>query len=644
MWLRMLPVVALGASLNISDIVTFSSRDFTTQTTATSAANETAAFLLNGGGGGGAAGGGFGGGMGDGPPDGPGRGGGARRSDDILVFGMNFEIGEVARGVLPASGDARTADRAAATPRPPASPGGLLAALRYAAHYAAAARRAAAGLLRLAGRMCKRRGAADATLAVGVGGPSRPTQATTTAAKAKAAKKKRAGPFIAKAKAAKKKKKKRGGTCPAATTTTAEVNGRDVGVYEEAGVEGAMARIAEFMENLDDRFISLYGGGSGRNLDGALDRMWSHTRILNNVGWLGLADADGNVNSVLIKVTGLHNGDANGKATAEATEAILLDHALTFSGLSPANVNKAGANVFIDKDGSMWFYLCAATVPAGERGKRDLAELARRAGKKPPSKWVLKTDKRSRGVCKRSRGVDAASRGVAKKVSSTWTQAMDDAIVSLVESSGGVDGVSSADWKSLATRLGKVKVDSFGKRRYNTCRLRYVEHLDPTRITGSFSVTEMRVVYEGLIAGDTNAEIAAHLPGRERKQPLSGITCVLTGVFPEVGGGADLNLGKDGVRAMVESCGGRVTGAVSGKTDILIVGKEPGMSKVSKARAANVTLMTLHDLKLGIAHGDVLAAAQPVVIKVFSAGYGGNGGTGVRRGVRAQPASPSSPP
>jgi hypothetical protein len=30
----------------------------------------------------------------------------------------------------------------------------------------------------------------------------------------------------------------------------------------------------------------------------------------------------------------------------------------------------------------------------------------------------------------------------------------------------------------------------------------------------------------------------------------------------------------------VESFGGRVTSAVSGKTDILLVGKEPGMSKV----------------------------------------------------------------
>ena len=99
----------------------------------------------------------------------------------------------------------------------------------------------------------------------------------------------------------------------------------------------------------------------------------------------------------------------------------------------------------------------------------------------------------------------------------------------------------------------------------------------------------------------------------------------MTGVFPEVGGGAGLNLGKDRVKAMVESFGGRVTGSVSGKTDILIVGKEPGMSKVSKARAANVTLMSIHDLRLGIEGGDVDAAAKPMEISSFSAGFRGNG-------------------
>lgn len=44
-----------------------------------------------------------------------------------------------------------------------------------------------------------------------------------------------------------------------------------------------------------------------------------------------------------------------------------------------------------------------------------------------------------------------------------------------------------------------------------------------------------------------------------------------------------MNLGKDRVKRMVEAFGGKVTGAVSGRTHILVVGKEPGMSKVSKA-------------------------------------------------------------
>ena len=65
---------------------------------------------------------------------------------------------------------------------------------------------------------------------------------------------------------------------------------------------------------------------------------------------------------------------------------------------------------------------------------------------------------------------------------------------------------------------------------------------------------------------------------------LAGKTVVLTGVFPQLGGGQGLDLGKGRARAMIESFGGRVTGAVSGKTDVLLVGTDPGMSKVSKAR------------------------------------------------------------
>ena len=44
---------------------------------------------------------------------------------------------------------------------------------------------------------------------------------------------------------------------------------------------------------------------------------------------------------------------------------------------------------------------------------------------------------------------------------------------------------------------------------------------------------------------------------------------------------AHTELGKARVKAMVEAFGGKVTSSVSGRTDVLIVGKEPGASKVT---------------------------------------------------------------
>ena len=52
-----------------------------------------------------------------------------------------------------------------------------------------------------------------------------------------------------------------------------------------------------------------------------------------------------------------------------------------------------------------------------------------------------------------------------------------------------------------------------------------------------------------------------------------------------------LNLGKDRAKAMIEAFGGRVTSAVSGKTDYLVVGAEPGASKVAKAQEKGIPML-----------------------------------------------------
>jgi BRCT domain type II-containing protein len=105
---------------------------------------------------------------------------------------------------------------------------------------------------------------------------------------------------------------------------------------------------------------------------------------------------------------------------------------------------------------------------------------------------------------------------------------------------------------------------------------------------------------------------------------LARKTVVLTGTFPEVGGGSGLSLGKAKVKAMIESFGGKVTASVSGKTDILVVGKDPGYSKVSNAKSKpNCTMVSLQTLA-NVVYGHLLEdIAKPMTIESFSSGYNG---------------------
>ena len=131
-------------------------------------------------------------------------------------------------------------------------------------------------------------------------------------------------------------------------------------------------------------------------------------------------------------------------------------------------------------------------------------------------------------------------------------------------------------------------------------------------------------------------------PGRDGKpHSLAGKTIVMTGIFPEVGGGTGLSIGKDKVTAMLQSFGARVTSAVSGKTDLLLCGKEPGYAKVSQAQGQGCSLLSLEDVRQGIVRGaieDIMRQRRrvPMHIENFSAGFRGNG-LANRLGVRKAP-------
>ena len=64
------------------------------------------------------------------------------------------------------------------------------------------------------------------------------------------------------------------------------------------------------------------------------------------------------------------------------------------------------------------------------------------------------------------------------------------------------------------------------------------------------------------------------------EQPLEGLTFVITGTLE--------GLTRDEAKQLVEGHGGQVTGSVSGKTSYLVVGENPGASKLDRARELGV--------------------------------------------------------
>lgn len=81
-----------------------------------------------------------------------------------------------------------------------------------------------------------------------------------------------------------------------------------------------------------------------------------------------------------------------------------------------------------------------------------------------------------------------------------------------------------------------------------------------------------------------------------KKDCLQGKRFVLTGVFPTLGGGDGLTLGKDKMKQIITSFGGAVTGSISGKTNYVVVGDEPGAKKLEQAKARGVQTIDLDTL------------------------------------------------
>jgi DNA ligase (NAD+) len=99
-------------------------------------------------------------------------------------------------------------------------------------------------------------------------------------------------------------------------------------------------------------------------------------------------------------------------------------------------------------------------------------------------------------------------------------------------------------------------------------------------IVDYFARPDVRKTIEKLRAA--GVRMAEGIPEKARPKPLAGLTFVITGTLP----GMSRAEAQDRVRAL----GGKATASVSGKTDYVVAGENPG-TKLEKARALDVKVL-----------------------------------------------------
>ena len=116
-----------------------------------------------------------------------------------------------------------------------------------------------------------------------------------------------------------------------------------------------------------------------------------------------------------------------------------------------------------------------------------------------------------------------------------------------------------------------------------------VEGFGPDRaeaVAEWFSDEENRALVADLRGLGLNFELSAD--ERPREGPLTGSTYVITGTLER--------FSRDDAKARLEALGAKVTDSVSAKTTGLVVGEEPGASKLTKAQKAEVPILSEDDL------------------------------------------------
>ncbi|MDQ4077602.1 MAG: NAD-dependent DNA ligase LigA, partial [Chloroflexota bacterium] len=107
-----------------------------------------------------------------------------------------------------------------------------------------------------------------------------------------------------------------------------------------------------------------------------------------------------------------------------------------------------------------------------------------------------------------------------------------------------------------------------------------------------FNLDRNRALIEKLRAAGISFQSQRAAPREEEALPLTGLTFVITGTLP--------TLTRGEAKTFIEHLGGKVTGSVSGNTDVLLAGEHAG-SKLAKAEKLGVRVVSEEELREWVA-------------------------------------------
>lgn len=217
---------------------------------------------------------------------------------------------------------------------------------------------------------------------------------------------------------------------------------------------------------------------------------------------------------------------------------------------------------------SWWESLSWATESGGTmtlgrlRADKVMAALAR-AKTLPLHRWLF------------ALGIPSIGENTSKEISRLFSSARD---LTVLCGRGGIDRCHVAADALLRITEGEDKNSDRLK------RLAISSHLGPVSCKALLTFARSDVglaAFSRLAEWNIKSDNYNPIPEATDDKPLFGKTFAITGT---------LSVGRDAMKALIESKGGKVTGSVSAKTDYLVAG-EGGGQKAEKARAAGVQIL-----------------------------------------------------